>query len=362
MLRPTPEQRLFFDGKDDPKSAVLPTLRSFLFGLQFQTVAVRQTLYWKSPSTCCALSSLASGSQRQHLRSERRPSDTGPTDFGGQQVGVEPDRPRGDQGGQRLTSPGAGELCPLCPGLHPSGDARPGPAARRGWWGTVNPTPRSRRAESPASRGGYVPPHAPPASAGLAKRSGGSPPPCRLPMALGARSTGHPCPLGSPTSTRRAPQAAQPSRGAATHLVPGGSAQAAAPSRQQRGGFPDRRHRCLGSQGKLGLFPKKSKRSEEQRSRCRGEGDGARDGGAIRERQKSLTGRAALFPRPRGAGDRGAHLISLQPLRHGCRALAPSPGSPHTSPQPWLPDKLPPARAGCSTAARFPQLPPLLSS
>lgn len=121
----------------------------------------------------------------------------------------------------------------------------------------------------------------------------------------------------------------------------------------------DCRHRCLGSWRKLRLFPKKSRRSDlaaEAKER------GARDGGAVRERQKSLTRHAALFPQPRGAGDRGADLISLQPLRHGFRALAPSPGSPHIPPQPWLPDKLPPARAGCSTAARFLRLPPLLSS
>lgn len=37
------------------------------------------------------------------------------------------------------------------------------------------------------------------------------------------------------------------------------------------------------------------------------------------------------------------------------------PGSPHIPPQRWLPDKLPLARAGCNTAARFPWLRPLLS-
>lgn len=66
---------------------------------------------------------------------------------------------------------------------------------------------------------------------------------------------------------------------------------------------------------------------------------GERDGGAVRECQKSLPRHTALFPRPRGVRNRGAHFVSLQPLHRGCRALAPSPGSPHIPP--WLPDKLP---------------------
>lgn len=156
-----------------------------------------------------------------------------------------------------------------------------------------------------------------------------------------------PAGLNAPTGTRCTRQAAQPSPARPglppgvppRTLFPGGSAQAAAPSRSR--GFPPRPAPAALAAG-TAASPGASSGSSQRRAR-----------GAIplprrgsRERGMELAGsapRASATPRPRGAGDPGAHSVSSRPLHGGCRALAPSPGSPHVPPQPWLPDKLPPA-------------------
>lgn len=62
-----------------------------------------------------------------------------------------------------------------------------------------------------------------------------------------------------------------------------------------------------------------------------------------------------------GRGSRIAGHVCFAYSHDAVPGLGSIPGSPHIPPQRWLPDKLPLARAGCSTAARFPWLRPLLS-
>lgn len=185
-----------------------------------------------------------------------------------------------------------------------------------------------------------------------AEQSGDSPCRRRPAPALGVRSTVRPCPLGSTPppapsalAKRLSPRGHDPASLMACHythtLFPRGSAQAAAPSRStHRGSGTGASPPCLApaalTAGAAASALEESSGSPQRRARGERRSNlaaeakkmGARDGGAVRERQKSLTRHTVLFQQPRGAGDRGAHLISLQPLHHSCtshQALAPAP-------------------------------------
>lgn len=104
-----------------------------------------------------------------HRPSGHGPSDTGPADFGGQRAGVEPDPPRGGPGwaaaeGPQPRGPASSARCrPAVSGAASRAvPPAPAPPLHRRWWGTANPAPCPRGAESPASHRGHVPPRAPP--------------------------------------------------------------------------------------------------------------------------------------------------------------------------------------------------------
>lgn len=129
-------------------------------------------------------------------------------------------------------------------------------------------------------------------------------------------------------------------------------------------GFPE--PNPAAAEAPVGAFGASTGFSLRREVRGRGEillrGEGNADGGCRSCQEASGQPHQTQHRAPRAAEGAGVAGHVCFPYSHDAvLGLGSIPGSPHIPPQLWLPDKLPLARAGCNTAARFPWLRPLLS-